>query len=99
MSFSTSGLESNFHLYKDKLKRNHDAIVVFVHWYLIQNGFKCMKNDGKLSEILPEDWISDEQVYLVRYTKDSKGYEMKILIVDEHVMINLAVNFDKKKMD
>ena len=27
---------------------------------------------------------------MIKYTKDGKGYELKVLVVDEHLMINLA---------
>ncbi len=43
-----------------------------------------------MTEILPPDWNTDNQSYSVKYTKDSKGYELKVLAVDEHLMINLA---------
>jgi len=83
-------LESIFHLYKSSLKRTSDALVVFVHWFLIKNGYKCLTEDGHLTEILPEGWNCDEQVYSIKYSKDSKGFELKILIVDENLLINLA---------
>ena len=89
MSFQGPGLESIFSLYKERIKTSNDALIVFIHWFLIQNGFKCIRSDGKLTEVLPDDWLQDE-VYLIKYTKDGKGYELKVLVVDEHLMINLA---------
>lgn len=91
MSFNTNGLESIYYLYKSDLKKDADSLVVIVHWYLVKNGFKCMKDDGSLSEILPQGWNNDDQVYVIKYTKDSKGYELKVLEVEENSMINLAV--------
>ena len=48
MSFQAPGLETIFNLYKDKVKKSHDALALFVHWYLIQNNFRCIREDGKV---------------------------------------------------
>ena len=107
-------LETLISLYKSCFKRESDGLVVFVHWYLVKSGYKCLTKDGhvwnhlhfkfkkkkvlilshtnfKLTELLPEDWNSDENVYTIKYSKDSNGYELKVLIVDENLIINLAV--------
>ena len=47
MAISFSGLELCYEAFKNQIKRNSDAIVLFVHWYLVRNGFVCVV-DGKV---------------------------------------------------
>ncbi len=42
-----SGLELMHYAFKDQIKRNSDMIALFVHWYLVKNGFECII-DGKV---------------------------------------------------
>jgi hypothetical protein len=42
-----SGLEVFYYAFRSQIKSNYDSIVVFVHWYLVKNGFVCI-NDGKV---------------------------------------------------
>ena len=46
-----NGLEMCYHAFKDQIKRNSDLIVLFVHWYLVKNGFECII-DGKVNLII-----------------------------------------------
>ena len=44
---SYNGLEIFTHAFKDQIKRDADALVLFVHWYLVKHGFTCI-SDGKV---------------------------------------------------
>jgi proteasome inhibitor subunit 1 (PI31) len=83
-----NGLELCYHAFKDQIKRDADLITLFVHWYLVQNGFECVI-DGKKTEILPSQWNSDDQIYVIDYTFESKGYELKVLAAEDSLIINL----------
>jgi hypothetical protein len=41
-NISFNGLELCYHAFKKDIKRDSDAIVLFVHWYLVKNGFGCV---------------------------------------------------------
>jgi hypothetical protein len=41
-SSSYSGLEVFYHAFKSQIKRDADALVLFVHWYLVKHGFACI---------------------------------------------------------
>lgn len=84
------GLELCLHAFNKQVKSESDSLVLFVHWYLIQKGFLCIV-DGKNSEILPDDWNANGTEYMINYTLNSKGYEMKALVVEESLIINLMV--------
>jgi hypothetical protein len=83
------GLELCYEAFRSKLKRNSDAIVLFVHWYLIKRGFVSII-DGRKTEILPNNWNDDgDNLYVIDYSYESKGYELKVLVSDGSLIINL----------
>ncbi|CAF0793941.1 unnamed protein product [Brachionus calyciflorus] len=90
-----SGLETSIYAYRNQVKRESDLIALFVHWYLVKNDFVCVI-DGKKTEILPENWNESEEIYVINYSLDSKGYELKILNVDKETCI---VNLMKKSTE
>jgi hypothetical protein len=92
MISSFTGLESLFFFYKYSLQSNNDAVVLLVHWYLIQIGFKNLRENGIITEILPSDWNENQNSYTIKYTKDGKGYELKCLVVGEKLVVNLIVS-------
>ena len=50
-NLSFNGLEICYHAFKNQIKRDSDAIVLFVHWYLVQNGFGCVV-EGRVCYLL-----------------------------------------------
>ncbi len=42
-------LEIFHHAFKNQINRDSDALVLFVHWYLVKNGFSCI-NEGRVSK-------------------------------------------------
>lgn len=45
------GLETCYYAFKNQIKKESDAIILFVHWYLVKNGFQCVI-DGKVKKLL-----------------------------------------------
>lgn len=89
------GLELCLHAFRDQIKSESDSLILFVHWYLIQKGFQCIV-DGRNSEILPDNWNSNGTEYIISYTSNSKGYEMKALVVEDSLIINLMKKSDER---
>lgn len=42
MSFNTIGLEVHLKIAQESIKKEDDALVVFIHWLLIKNEFLCI---------------------------------------------------------
>ncbi|XP_017303072.2 proteasome inhibitor PI31 subunit-like [Diaphorina citri] len=42
MSFNTVGLEVHLKIARESIKKEDDALVVFIHWLLIKNEFLCI---------------------------------------------------------
>ena len=42
-----NGLETFYFAYRDQIKSDSDAILLFVHWYLTRKGLLCV-NDGSV---------------------------------------------------
>ncbi|GAB6018667.1 Proteasome inhibitor PI31 subunit [Chamberlinius hualienensis] len=79
------------------LKSKNDAVVTFVHWTLLQNGFLCLgigdsaAADDTASELLPKNWNNDPEMYTLRYTKDSgENLLVKIIPFDGNLLINVT---------
>jgi len=88
-------LESVYHALFDQLKRNEDAMVLFVHWFLVKHGFTCVI-DGRKTEILPKNWNSNKDIYQVDYSHGSKGFELKVLIAGDSLIFNLMKKSTEK---
>ena len=86
------GLETCLYAFREQMNCATDALFLFVHWNLIEKGFQCVV-DGKKTEILPTDWnANNNSEYVVNYSFSSKGYELKILVVEDSLIINLMVS-------
>lgn len=83
------GLETCIHAYRSQIVSNPDQLFLYVHWYLVHNGAKCIV-DGTSTEILPSDWNQTSGEYNIGYSMDNKGYELKVLIVEESLIVNLV---------
>lgn len=40
---------------------------------------------------MPNDWNENDEIYVLNYSLDSKGFELKILTADDSLIINLMV--------
>ncbi|KAM9062072.1 proteasome inhibitor PI31 subunit isoform X1 [Antechinus flavipes] len=73
-----------------------DALVCFVHWELISDGYQGLGTgdqpgpDDKKSELLPSGWNANKDLYVLRYetTDKSKELLLKAIMVDDSMIIN-----------
>ncbi|XP_071142842.1 proteasome inhibitor PI31 subunit-like [Mytilus edulis] len=80
----------------NQLRSSQDALVTVIHWNLISSGFKCCgigddekaKNQKK-SEMLPNGWNANQDMYTLRYKDSSdKVHILKIMRVDEDLLVH-----------
>lgn len=98
----TFGFELLQSLYDSQISKKEDVLILFVHWYLIKNSFRCIglgdskayNETGKGSELLPEGW-SKEFHYALRYIKDKKLYILHGIKSDEDLLLNLLRTQDQ----
>lgn len=98
----TFGFELLQSLYDTQISKKEDVLILFVHWYLIKNSFRCIglgysksyNETEKGSELLPEGW-STEFHYALRYIKDKKLYILHGIKSDEDLLLNLLRTQDQ----
>ncbi|KAF3424425.1 hypothetical protein E2986_01032 [Frieseomelitta varia] len=90
------GFELVQEIYNNQIARKEDVLILFVHWYLIKHGFRCIGiGDSKAfeptekgSQLLPEEWNTRPN-YTLRYINDSKLFIFHGVKSDEDLLINL----------
>jgi len=100
---SYPGLETLFAASKNDLKTPEDVLVLFIHWNLHKEGFRCTgvgeesTSGGEGSELLPGGWNSTSEVYTLNY-KDDKDSKMvlKAVKIGDSLSINLLKRTTKK---
>ncbi|XP_078038387.1 proteasome inhibitor 31 kDa [Augochlora pura] len=99
----TFGFEVFQSLYDSQISKKEDVLILFLHWYLLKNSFRCIgPGDSKTynetekgSELLPPEW-SKESYYALRYVKDKKLYILHGIKSDEDLLLNLLRTADQK---
>lgn len=78
-----------YDLYHHDFKNPADALVLFYHWLLIHNRFKCFSN-GKKTEYLPSEWNMNfaKKYYDLAYTKHDENYRLEIYLIGNLLQIN-----------
>ena len=68
------GLELALKAHDDQVKSKTDKLNVILHWYLLKRGLRCVglgenfaENSENLSELLPQNWTQDQNVYAFKY--------------------------------
>lgn len=92
------GFELLYKSIENQLSKKEDVLVLFVHWYLIKSGFKCLgQGDSKTiapneigSELLPDGW-NQAPTYSLRYVREGKLY----ILVGIKSEADLLINFLK----
>ncbi|XP_076246437.1 proteasome inhibitor 31 kDa [Calliopsis andreniformis] len=92
----TFGFEILQTLYDSQLTKKEDVLILFVHWYLLKNGFRCIGlGDSKAynasekgSELLAEGWNTRPN-YAIRYVNDGKLYIFHGIKSDEDLLLNM----------
>nr|XP_031830815.1 proteasome inhibitor PI31 subunit [Nomia melanderi] len=92
----TFGFELLHSLYGSQVLKKEDVLILFVHWYLVKNSFRCLGfGDSKAynasekgTELLPEGWNTHPN-YALRYIKDGNLYILHGVKSDEDLLLNL----------
>ncbi|XP_003706872.2 proteasome inhibitor 31 kDa [Megachile rotundata] len=93
---NTFGFELIQSLYDNEIVKKEDVLILFIHWYLIKHGFKCIglgdskafNESEKGTELLPDGWNSHPN-YTFRYINDKKLYILHGIKSDEDLLTNL----------
>ncbi|XP_053552791.1 proteasome inhibitor PI31 subunit [Bombina bombina] len=90
------GLELLFASVRPVLSRPQDALVCFIHWEFVSHGLRCVGMgdkagaDEKGSELLPEGWCDNKELYTLRYGKnDTSEVLLKALPVENTLIVNV----------
>ncbi|XP_059614487.1 proteasome inhibitor PI31 subunit [Phlebotomus argentipes] len=79
------------------IRSDLDVLVAVIHWHMTRNGFSCLSiGDDKTladtdrgSELLPEDWSSQGDVYKLRYLRRGELFILTALQTQEVALFNL----------
>lgn len=93
---NTFGFELLNKLYDTQIAKKEDILILFVHWYCIKNGFRCIglgdsktcKPEEKGSELLPDGW-NQQPNYTLRYVFKEKLYILLGTKSDSDFLLNL----------
>eukprot|EP00058_Branchiostoma_floridae_P004554 XP_002590042.1 hypothetical protein BRAFLDRAFT_224758 [Branchiostoma floridae] len=99
-----AGLELLYSSVCEQVQSEHDALVCFLHWEMVQSGFKCVgKGDevmswSKKSEMLPRGWNRTQDVYALRYqpSDTEENYLMKAIKMDDSLLVHVMRVKDEK---
>uniref|UniRef100_A0A1A7WX67 Proteasome inhibitor PI31 subunit n=1 Tax=Iconisemion striatum TaxID=60296 RepID=A0A1A7WX67_9TELE len=92
-----AGLEVLYTCVAGSVSCPQDAVVCFVHWEMIKNGYRCIgsgddpRSSDRKSELLPADWNSSKELYSLRYKANGTDTQMllKAISVDSALIFNL----------
>ncbi|MGH0189773.1 UNVERIFIED_CONTAM: hypothetical protein FKN15_038437 [Acipenser sinensis] len=92
-----AGLELLYNSVIDNIASPQDALLCFVHWEIIRNGFKCLGTgdqpgtNDKRSELLPAHWNESSELYTLRYESSDGKVQLlvKAITVDSSVIFNV----------
>ncbi|XP_062852814.1 proteasome inhibitor PI31 subunit [Trichomycterus rosablanca] len=102
-----AGLELLYSSVANSLTSAQDAVVCFVHWEIVKNGYKCLgtgdepKDGEKKSELLPTAWNVSKDLYTLRYrsNNDKSNLLLKAIRVDSSLIFNLMDSATDKVTD
>ncbi|XP_050073072.1 proteasome inhibitor PI31 subunit [Anopheles maculipalpis] len=91
------GMEMLWKLEQNNVNTKSDLMVLFVHWYLMKNGFrnvgvgddKSLNSSVEQSELLPEGWNANSASYALRYTINDELYNLHGTLSNGKMIINL----------
>ncbi|CAH0383519.1 unnamed protein product [Bemisia tabaci] len=90
------GLDLMFHIVEKDISKKSDVLLIFTHWLLSREGFKCIglghsetfKGDEPTSDVPPDGWNKDE-TYAVRYLKDGGLFILRGVKSNDDLVLNL----------
>ncbi|XP_058121960.1 proteasome inhibitor PI31 subunit [Anopheles ziemanni] len=91
------GLEMLWKLEKGNVSTKSDLLIVFVHWVLTKNSFRCvgvgddktLNDDIERSELLPEGWNESHESYNLRYAIGTELYILHGTVSKDTMICNL----------
>ncbi|KAG9430774.1 proteasome inhibitor PI31 subunit isoform X1 [Apis mellifera carnica] len=97
------GFELFQEIYNKQITKKEDLLILFIHWYLIKQGFRCIGiGDSKVfepsekgSQLLPEGW-NMQPSYTLRYINNGKLFIFHGIKSDEDLLVNLLKIHDQK---
>ncbi|KAH0949441.1 hypothetical protein HN011_000292 [Eciton burchellii] len=97
MATDTFGFELLQKVHHNEIRRKEDAIILFLHWYLVKNGCRCIGNGDskdfnvleKGSELLPSEWNTSPN-YALRYLKNKELYILLGVRSNMDLLLNLV---------
>ncbi|XP_068118937.1 proteasome inhibitor PI31 subunit isoform X2 [Hyperolius riggenbachi] len=99
------GLELQFALASPEFSQPQDVLVCFIHWKLISHGLHCLGTGEQAgvkereSELLPDGWASNKELYTLRYRKGQSLFLLKALTVDDTLIVNILEVNEEKSAD
>ncbi|MBN3320441.1 PSMF1 inhibitor, partial [Atractosteus spatula] len=92
-----AGLELLYNSVVSSIACPQDALVCFVHWEIVRNGYKCLgvgdqpSSSDRQSELLPAGWNSSSELYTLRYQSGDSGKQLllKAVTVDTTLIFNV----------
>ncbi|XP_068118928.1 protein FAM110A isoform X3 [Hyperolius riggenbachi] len=99
------GLELQFALASPEFSQPQDVLVCFIHWMLIFHGLHCLGTGEQAgvkereSELLPDGWASNKELYTLRYRKAQSLFLLKALTVDDILNVNILEVNEEKSAD
>ncbi|XP_011311185.1 proteasome inhibitor PI31 subunit [Fopius arisanus] len=89
------GFEILSKLVEEQVHKKEDVIILFAHWFLVKNGFRCIglgdsktfNPNEKGVELLPEEW-SQSNHYSLRYLREAKLYILLGRKSDSDLLLN-----------
>ncbi|KAJ1122896.1 hypothetical protein NDU88_001369 [Pleurodeles waltl] len=90
------GLQLLFALVAQEISVPQDALICFVHWELVSQGYECLGagdrpvSDETKSELLPPGWNANKELYTLRYRSvfDTAEILLEAIIVESSMIIN-----------
>lgn len=91
------GLEMLWKLEKGNVSTKSDLLMVFLHWFLTKNDFRCvgvgddktLNDDIERSELLPEGWNERNGTYNLRYANGNELYILHGTVSKDTMIVNL----------
>lgn len=90
------GLQLLFASVAKEITVPQDALICFVHWELVSQGYGCLgagdkpASDETKSELLPTGWNTNKELYTLRYRSadDTSEILLKAIMVESSIIIN-----------
>jgi len=57
MATDTFGFELLQKVHHDEIRRKEDAIILFLHWYLVKNGCRCIGVGDSVSSDIKNSYV------------------------------------------